>query len=97
MERRNKTSQSETKRIVSKLVKAIAEVIIYSILLWQLLACTNSLFIVKGYGNHVNKIDFFKDLLKYKTILPMYLLICNRSVAECKKELERLESEQCTH
>ena len=27
----------------------------YSILLWQLLACTNSLFIVKGYGNHVNQ------------------------------------------
>ena len=44
-----------------------------------------------------SKIDFFKDLLKYKTILPMYLLICNRSVAECKKELERWESEQCTH
>ena len=41
----------------------------------------------------VNKIDFFKDLLKYKTILPMYLLICNRSVAECKKELEQLENE----
>lgn len=55
MERRVKTSQSETKRIVSKLIKAIAEVIIYSILLWQLLACTNSLFIVKGYGNHVNQ------------------------------------------
>ena len=44
-----------------------------------------------------SKIDFFKDLLKYKTILPVYLLICNRSVAECKKELERWESEQCTH
>lgn len=55
MERRNKTSQSETKRIVSRLVKAIAEVIIYSILLWQLFACTNSLFIVKGYGNRVNQ------------------------------------------
>lgn len=55
MERRNKTSQSKTNRIVSKLVKAIAEVIIYSILLLQLLACTNSLFIVKGYGNHVNQ------------------------------------------
>lgn len=55
MERRNETSQSETKRIVSKLGRAIAEVIIYSILLWQLLACTNSLFIVKGYGNHVNQ------------------------------------------
>ena len=55
MEGRIKTSQSETKRIVSKLVKAIAEVIICSILLWQLLACTNSLFIVKGYGNHVNQ------------------------------------------
>ena len=55
MERRNKTSQSETKRIVSRLVKAITEVSIYSILLWQLLACTNSLFIVKGYGNHVSQ------------------------------------------
>lgn len=55
MERRNKTSQSETKRIVSKLVKAITEVIIYSILLWQIIACTNSLFIVKGHGNHVNQ------------------------------------------
>ena len=55
MERRNKTSQNETKRIVSKLVKAITEVTICSIVLWQLLACTNSLFIVKGYGNHVNQ------------------------------------------
>lgn len=55
MERRSKTSQSETKRIVSRLVKAITEVIIYSILLWQILACTNSLFIVKGHGNHVNQ------------------------------------------
>lgn len=55
MERGNKTSQSETKRIVSKLVKAIVEVTIYSILLWQALACTNSLFIVKGHGNHVNQ------------------------------------------
>ena len=55
MERRNKTSQSETKRVVSKLVKATVEGITYSILLWQLLACTNSLFIVKGYGNHVNQ------------------------------------------
>ena len=49
------------------------------------------------YIENESKIYFFKDLLKYKTILPMYLLICNRSVAECKKELERLESEQCTH
>lgn len=55
MERRNETSQSKTKRIVFRLVKAITKVIIYSILLWQLLACTNSLFIVKGYGNHVNQ------------------------------------------
>lgn len=55
MERRNKTSQSETKRIVFRLVKAITEIIIYSILLWQILACTNNLFIVKGYGNHVNQ------------------------------------------
>ena len=55
MERRNKTSQSETKRIISRLVKAITEVIIYSILLWQVLACTSNLFIVKGHGNHVNQ------------------------------------------
>lgn len=55
MERRNKTSQSETKRIVPRLVKAIIEATIYSILLWQILACTNSLFIVKGHGNHVNQ------------------------------------------
>lgn len=55
MERRNKTSQSETKRTISRLVKATTEVIIYSILLWHLLACTNSLFIVKGYGNRVNQ------------------------------------------
>lgn len=55
MERGNKTSQSKTKRIVSRLVKAITEVIIYSILLWEMLACTNSLFIVKGCGNHVNQ------------------------------------------
>ena len=43
------------------------------------------------YIKNESKIDFFKDLLKYKTILPIYLLICNRSVAECKKELERWE------
>ena len=49
------------------------------------------------YIENESKIDLFKDLFKYKTILPMYLIICNRSVAECKKELERLESEQCTH
>lgn len=55
MERRNKTSQSETKRIVSRLVRAIAEIIVYGLLLWQILACTNNLFIVKGYGNHVNQ------------------------------------------
>ena len=49
------------------------------------------------YIKDKSKIDFFKDLLKYKTILPIYLLICNRSVAECKKELERWGNEQCTH
>ena len=49
------------------------------------------------YIKNESKVDFFKDLLKYKTILPMYLLICNRSVAECKKELEQWENEQCTH
>ena len=36
-----------------------------------------------------SNVDFTKDLLKYKTILPLYLHICNLSVAECKKELER--------
>lgn len=40
---------------------------------------------------------FTKDLLKYKTILPLYLRICNQSIIECKKQLERLENEQCTH
>ena len=48
----------------------------------------------EALGEHIenqSKIDFFKDLLKYKTILPVYLLICTRSVAECKKELERLD------
>ena len=42
-------------------------------------------------------VDFTKDLLKYKTILPTYLLICKYSVMECKAQLERLENEQCTH
>ena len=42
-------------------------------------------------------IDFTKDLLKYKTILPLYLHICNLSVIECKHQLEQLEKEQCTH
>lgn len=55
MERRNQTSENKTKRVISKLVKAIVEVIVYSILLWQTLACTNNLFIVKGHGNHVNQ------------------------------------------
>lgn len=55
MERRNQTSENKTKRIVFKLVNAIVEVIVYSILLWQILACTNNLFIVKGHGNHVNQ------------------------------------------
>lgn len=43
------------------------------------------------YIKNESKVDFFKDLLKYKTILPIYLSICNRSVAECKKGLERWE------
>ena len=55
MERRNQTSESQTKRIIFRLVKAIVEVIIYSILLWQILACTNNLLIVKGHGNHTNQ------------------------------------------
>lgn len=55
METRNSNSQSQTKRIISRLIRTIAEVIIYSISLWILWACTNSLFIVKGYGNHVNQ------------------------------------------
>ena len=42
-------------------------------------------------------VDFTKDLLKYKTILPLYLRICNQSIIECKKQLEWLENEQCTH
>ena len=55
METRNSNSKSQTERIILQLVKSIVKVIIYSILLWQLLSCTNSLFIVKGYGNHVNQ------------------------------------------
>ena len=43
------------------------------------------------YIENESKIDFFKDLLKYKTILPIYLLICNRSVIGCEKQLEQLE------
>ena len=42
-------------------------------------------------------VDFTKDLLKYKTILPLYLHICNLGVIECKHQLEQLEKEQCTH
>ncbi len=42
-------------------------------------------------------VDFTKDLLKYKTILPLYLRICNQSIIECKKQLEQLENEQCIH
>ena len=42
-------------------------------------------------------VDFTKDLLKYKTILPLYLRICNLSIIECKAQLERLENEKCTH
>ena len=42
-------------------------------------------------------VDFTKDLLKYKTILPMYLQICNLSVIECKYQLERLKNEKCIH
>lgn len=55
MERRNQTTEGQTKRIIYKLVKAIIKVIAYSILLWQTLACTNNLFIVKGHGNHVRQ------------------------------------------
>ena len=43
------------------------------------------------YIKNESKVDFFKDLLKYKSLLSIYLLICNRSVAECNKELERQE------
>ena len=42
-------------------------------------------------------VDFTKDLLKYKTILPLYLRICNQSIIECNKQLELLDNEQCTH
>ena len=55
MERGAKTSKSETKRIIYRLVKTIINGMIYSILLWHLLSCTTSIFIVKGYGNHVNQ------------------------------------------
>ena len=50
----------------------------------------------EGIKNKSN-VDFTKDLLKYKTILPLYLRICNHSIIECKKQLEHLENEQCTH
>ena len=39
-------------------------------------------------------VDFTKDLLKYKTILPMYLQICNLSIIECKYQLEQFEDER---
>lgn len=55
MERRNKKSQSETTRNISRLANRIAKTIIYSILSWQLLACTNNLLMVKGHRNHVNQ------------------------------------------
>ena len=40
-----------------------------------------------------SNVDFTKDLLKYKTILPLYLHICNLGVIECKHQLEQLENE----
>ncbi len=43
------------------------------------------------YIKDKSKIDFFKDLLKYKTILPIYLRICNLSVIGCEKQLEQWE------
>ena len=42
-------------------------------------------------------VDFTKDLLKYKTILQLYLQICNQSIIECKYQLEQLENEKCTN
>lgn len=42
-------------------------------------------------------VDFTKDLLKYKTILQLYLQICNHSIVECKYQLGQLENEKCTH
>lgn len=42
-------------------------------------------------------VDFTKDLLKYKTILQLYLHICNLGVIECKYKLEQLENEKCVH
>ncbi len=42
-------------------------------------------------------VDFTKDLLKYKTILQLYLQICNLSVIEGQHQLEQLENEKCTH
>ena len=44
-----------------------------------------------------NEVDFTKDLLKYKTILQLYLQICNLSVIEGQHQLEQLENEKCTH
>ena len=41
-----------------------------------------------------DNVDFTKDLLKYKTILQLYLRICNQSIIECKKQLEQLENER---
>ena len=41
-----------------------------------------------------SNVDFTKDLLKYKTILQLYLRICNQSIIECKKQLEQLENER---
>lgn len=42
-----------------------------------------------------SNVDFTKDLLKYKTILQLYLHICNLGVIECKYKLEQLENEKC--
>ena len=43
-----------------------------------------------------SNVDFTKDLLKYKTILQLYLRICNLSVIEGQHQLEQLDNEQCT-
>lgn len=55
METRITNSQSQSKRIILRLARIIAKEMILSIFMWQISSCTNNLFIVKGYGNHVNQ------------------------------------------
>ena len=64
---------------------------------WVGLAQKRLTKVIDGGIKSKSNVDFTKDLLKYKTILQLYLRICNQSIIECKKHLEHLESEQCTH